>query len=501
MTSSRSRLTVFFRLFLAIPHYFWAALIGTVVLFCVFLNWWVLLFRGRPSQGLHDFVAGYLRYTAHVEAYLFLAADPYPGFYLLGEKPYPVDLEIDPPADQSRWKTFFRFPLAIPALIVTSALLSGGPRSGGYYSGGAAFAAAFLLWWVGVFRGRSPRGLRDLVVYCIGYASQASAYLFLLTDRYPYSGPNAFASAREDEEPHPVRLAVTDDLRRSRVLVFFRLPVAIPHIVWFVGWTIVALLVSLLNWLCALVIGRPPRPFHRFLSAYLRYSTHLGAFLFLVGNPFPGFVGKAGSYPVDLELPEPSPQKRVVTFFRLILAFPAWLVAGGVLGALYVAGFLGWFAALFRGRMPDGLRNLGAYALRYNGQTSAYVFLLTSTLSGRRTATRPRVSVAAALATLVAAAHSSSGLGHRPLTAAARVRIPYAPYARRGPLGRVAPLHGGNSRFPPCAPLPNRRAHGRRPCAAPAHVGRGEGRHGSVAPTEHGGCDRGVPRAEREPAQ
>jgi hypothetical protein len=28
-------------------------------------------------------------------------------------------------------------------------------------------------------------------------------------------------------------------------------------------------------------------------------------------------------------------------------------------------------------------------------------------------------------------AHSSSGLGHRPLTAAARVRIPYGPYLKK----------------------------------------------------------------------
>ncbi len=171
---------------------------------------------------------------------------------------------------------------------------------------------------------------------------------------------------------------MTDDLRRSRVLVFFRLPVAIPHLLWYVLWTIVVVFVGFLNWLCALVIGRPPRPFHRFLSAYLRYSTHLNAFLFLVGNPFPGFVGKPGSYPIDLELPEPTPQKRLVTFFRLLLAFPAFVVAGGVGGALFLAGFLGWFVGLFLGRMPDGLRNLGAFSLRYSGQTYAYTYLLTS---------------------------------------------------------------------------------------------------------------------------
>jgi hypothetical protein len=374
----RSRLTVFFRLLLAIPHYLWAALLGVALFVVIFLQWWVLLFRGRPAQGLHEFTAGYIRYATHIEAYVLLAADPFPGFYPMSDKPYPIDLEIDPPVPQSRWKTFFRVFLAIPAMLVSGALLWGGPRSGSYVSGGLGFGAAFLLWWVGLIRARAPRGLRDLVAYCIGYAAQFSAYIFLVTDRYPYSGPNAFVTAREDEVPHPVRLTVTDDLRRSRLLVFFRLPVAIPHIVWLLLWTLVALLVAVVNWFCALVIGRAPRPFHRFLGAYLRYSTHLSAFLYLVGNPFPGFVGKPGSYPVELELGPAVPQKRLVTLFRLFLAVPAFIVLAGLGGAQLAAGFLGWWTSLVLGRMPDGLRNLGAYVLRYSGQFYAYTFLLTA---------------------------------------------------------------------------------------------------------------------------
>ena len=44
---------------------------------------------------------------------------------------------------------------------------------------------------------------------------------------------------------------------------------------------------------------------------------------------------------------------------------------------IYVVAFLGWFAALVLGRMPKGLRDLGAYCLRYQTQTYAYLMLLT----------------------------------------------------------------------------------------------------------------------------
>jgi Domain of unknown function (DUF4389) len=374
----RSRLTVFFRLLLTIPHLIWAGLIGIAVFVCVIANWFILLVTAQTPKGLHDFVAGYIRYTTHLEAYLLLAANPFPGFYpATSNDSYPVTVEIDPPAPQNRLKTLFRLFLAIPAILISAELLWGPSRGGGYGGAGLAFVVAFLLWWVALFRGWVPRGMRDLVAYTLGYSAQLFAYLFLLTDRYPYSGPNAFVEARDEETPHPVRVTVNDDLRRSRLLVLFRLPVAIPHIVWFVLWTLVAWLVGIVNWVCTLVIGRSPDPFHRFLSRYVRYGTHLGAFILLIGNPFPGFAGAPGSYPVDLELPQPESQHRLKTLFRLVLALPAFIVSSGLNGALFLAGVLGWFVGLFLARMPDGLRNLGAYALRYGGQLNAYVFLLT----------------------------------------------------------------------------------------------------------------------------
>jgi hypothetical protein len=61
-----------------------------------------------------------------------------------------------------------------------------------------------------------------------------------------------------------------------------------------------------------------------------------------------------------------------------VLALPALIVGGGLSVALVVAGFLAWFVALFLGRMPDGLRNLGAYVLRYGAQVNAYLYVLTA---------------------------------------------------------------------------------------------------------------------------
>jgi hypothetical protein len=134
---------------------------------------------------------------------------------------------------------------------------------------------------------------------------------------------------------------------------------------------------AFVTWVATLITGRPPETLHRFLSAYVRYSTHLSAYVGLTANPFPGFTGTAGSYPVDPELPAPEKQHRLVTGFRIFLALPALLVSSALHGLLVVSAFLGWFASLALGRMPHSLREAQAYALRYSAQVSSYVLLVT----------------------------------------------------------------------------------------------------------------------------
>ena len=119
----RSRLTVFFRLILAIPVLVWVVLRGIAAFVVGFVNWLAVLIQGEVPDSLHDFVASYIRYSTQVSAYVFLAADPYPWFRC--QEDYPVDLEVDPPVRQGRWGGFFRLLLAVPALLLATALGGG----------------------------------------------------------------------------------------------------------------------------------------------------------------------------------------------------------------------------------------------------------------------------------------------------------------------------------------------------------------------------------------
>jgi hypothetical protein len=376
---ARSRLTVLFRLFLAIPHFLWLVLWGIAATAVAVVLWIATLVSGRPPRDLHAFVSTYVRYATHLAAWFNLAANPYPGFS--GAPGYPVDVEIDPPAPQGRLTVALRLLFAVPALLLAAVISSGFSGPGGWLAtvaigGGIVSTAAFLAWFACLVRGRMPAGLQDLVAYCVGYGAQAAAYLLLLTDRYPDSRPGLVEPLPVLPE-HPVRMAVRDATRRSRVTVFFRLLLALPHFVWITLWSVPAFLAAIAAWVTALILGRVPRPLHRFLAAFVRYVSHVIAFTFLVGGPFPGFAGTQGSYPIDVEIDAQTRQRRLVTLFRLVLAIPALLLASALGTALYVVAFLGWWAALVTGRMPRGLRDLGAAAIRYNAQTYAYLLLVT----------------------------------------------------------------------------------------------------------------------------
>ncbi|MGZ4258330.1 MAG: DUF4389 domain-containing protein [Gaiellaceae bacterium] len=175
---------------------------------------------------------------------------------------------------------------------------------------------------------------------------------------------------------HPIRLVVTDDLQRTRLTVFFRWILAIPLFIWWALWFVVVALATLVNWVATLVKGQSPEGLHNFLGTFLRYSTHISAYVNLIADPYPGFTGKPG-YPIDLEFDPPQPQNRLTVFFRTILAIPALFLARLLSGLSSLLAIFSWFIALFTGRVPEGIRNFAALALRIETQTFAYVLLLT----------------------------------------------------------------------------------------------------------------------------
>lgn len=79
---ARDRISVAFRIFLAIPHIFVLWFLGVTWTFTTLVAWFAILFTGAYPEVLYGFGVGVLRWTARVEAYLLLLTDEYPPFSL-----------------------------------------------------------------------------------------------------------------------------------------------------------------------------------------------------------------------------------------------------------------------------------------------------------------------------------------------------------------------------------------------------------------------------------
>lgn len=184
----RNRLTVFFRVILAVP---------VIVLLEMFVNsssafsgdtstqayvaggflffptLLLLLFRHRYPRWWFDFNVNLLAFTMRVLIYVYLLRDEYPST----EDRQALDLMVvypDAKQDLSRGMPLVKWFLAIPHYVILGFL------------GIAVFFVTLIALLAILFTGRYPRGLFDFTVGTLRWTTRVSAYAFLLTtDRYP----------------------------------------------------------------------------------------------------------------------------------------------------------------------------------------------------------------------------------------------------------------------------------------------------------------------------
>jgi hypothetical protein len=177
--------------------------------------------------------------------------------------------------------------------------------------------------------------------------------------------------------PHTVRLIDHDDLRRSRLTVLVRAFLVLPHLIWLTLYASVAFFVALANWIVTLIKGQSSQRMHRWLVRYLRYTVYVYSYLYVLANPYPPFHGDQRSYTIDLQVEGPDDQRRLVTAFRLVLVIPAFVLSWVLSQVLQVIALLAWVIAIFLGRIPRGMEQLGLYCLRYQTQVYAYLLVVT----------------------------------------------------------------------------------------------------------------------------
>jgi Domain of unknown function (DUF4389) len=159
---------------------------------------------------------------------------------------------------------------------------------------------------------------------------------------------------------------------------------AIPHFIILYVLGVVAEVVSIIAWFAILFTGKLPDGLANLVCLYVRYNNRTMAYAGFLREEYPPFTFETvpadpGTYPAVRTgfVPELEDRNRLTVAFRLILVIPQLIVLS-VLGLVaFLAFVIAFFAVLFTGRWPEGLRTFVVGVLRWSTRVSAYLYLLT----------------------------------------------------------------------------------------------------------------------------
>jgi hypothetical protein len=179
--------------------------------------------------------------------------------------------------------------------------------------------------------------------------------------------------------PYPVTFKADYVEKRSRLTTFFRLLLAIPHIIFLYFYGLAAGVVVIIAWFALVFTGRYPQGMYDFVAGSLRYSTRVYGYIWLLTDEYPPFSGNpATPYPVDLNIGPPKAEySRLKVLFRIILAIPVLIIHYAMQIVAELGALIAWFAIVALGRQPKGLQDMIVLGTSYQQRAYAYLALVT----------------------------------------------------------------------------------------------------------------------------
>ncbi len=173
-TAPQRRMTVAFRIILAIPQFIVLYFLFLATFFVVVIGWFGALFMGRLPEWVHSFVSGVVRWTTRVYAYMYLLTDRYPPFSL-DDEDYPARPIIPAGGRLNRWAVLFRLILVIPAAVFAQIV-----------EYGLSFPLLFVVWVITLFSGRMHPSLYPAYAALLRYQVRLHSYFLMLTSEYAW---------------------------------------------------------------------------------------------------------------------------------------------------------------------------------------------------------------------------------------------------------------------------------------------------------------------------
>jgi hypothetical protein len=158
----------------------------------------------------------------------------------------------------------------------------------------------------------------------------------------------------------------------------------IPHVFVLYVLQLVSQIVAVISWFAILFTGDLPEGLANLQALFVRYSLRTYTYMLFLREEYPPFTFETtpadpGSDPrirVDVQ-PELGGRNRLTVGFRIILAIPQLIVIAVLWLAGSIVTLIAFFAVLFTGRWPTGMRDFVMNVFRWWLRVEAYVLLLT----------------------------------------------------------------------------------------------------------------------------
>lgn len=175
----------------------------------------------------------------------------------------------------------------------------------------------------------------------------------------------------------PLQIQLPEPERQNRAITFFKMILSIPWALWLMVWGIAFQILVVLAWFVLLFTGRWPKEFFSFSVSYFRFSTRVNAWTMNLTSAWPAWHGRPDDdYGVILNLKQKDHYNRWKTGFRWILMFPLIPLLLGITYYAMVFLFLGFWAIIFTGRLPNWCRKPLADVFAMTQRINAYTSLL-----------------------------------------------------------------------------------------------------------------------------
>lgn len=177
---------------------------------------------------------------------------------------------------------------------------------------------------------------------------------------------------------YPATLAITPPGDLSRLLIFVKWLLIIPNAIVMFLFAIAAMVVQMIAWWVILFTGKIPPGMHAFILRYIRWSTRVNLYLYLLTDQYPPYNGDPlDTFPLRLDCVRPDRSSRLLLFVRWLLVIPHMIVVALYGWAVGIVTMLAWFAILFTGRYPQGLVPFVEGFFRWNHRVNCYMWMLT----------------------------------------------------------------------------------------------------------------------------